>query len=61
MKFDWFDICLGALLGFGFTVTGFAIIGCTHEHGQITVWRKAVKAGVAVLVDGEYEFVKEKK
>lgn len=61
MKSDSFDMWLGGFVGCVLTITLFGTMFATYETGCRYVWKKAVKAGVAVHVDGEYEFIKEKK
>ena len=61
MKSETFDMWMGALIGSALTITFFGTTFATYEFGCRHVWKKAVKAGVAVQVDGEYEFIKEKR
>lgn len=61
MKFDWFAYWMGASTGVAFMALLFLLIATTSSYAELYVWKKAVKAGVAVQVDGEYEFIKEKK
>ena len=61
MKFDSFDMWLGGFVGCALTIVFFGIMFSAHEVGSRYVWEKAVKAGLAVKVDGEYEFSNEKK